>query len=67
MFVGLKTHIRTMHGVGEVEIQGGVLLGDSQLHLHQEDSVVVGVDLVYFSNCDSFISSVSCLLCQPPF
>ena len=20
-----------------------------------------------FSNCDSFISSVSCLLCQPPF
>ena len=24
---------------GEAEIQGEVLLGDSQLHLHQEDSV----------------------------
>ena len=29
-----------LHGVGEAEVQGGqVLLGDSQLHLHQEDSV----------------------------
>ena len=34
---------------GKAEIQGEVLLGDSQLHLHQEDSVVVGEDLVYFS------------------
>ena len=38
-----------LDGVGEAEIQGEVLLGDSQLHLHQEDSVVVGEDLVYFS------------------
>ena len=34
---------------GKAEIQGEVLLGDSQLHLHQEDSVMVGEDLVYFS------------------
>ena len=34
----------------EAQARGGVLLGDSQLHLHQEDSVVVGEDLVYFSD-----------------
>ena len=27
-----------MHGMGKLK-PGGVLLGDSQLHLHQEDSV----------------------------
>ena len=32
---------------GKAEIQGEVLLGNSQLHLHQEDSVMVGEDLVY--------------------
>ena len=30
---------------GKAEIQGEVLLGDYQLHLHQEDSVMVGEDL----------------------
>ena len=43
-----------MDGDGEAEIQGEVLLGDSQLHLHQEDSVVVGEDLVY-SHCDLYL------------
>ena len=35
-----------MHGVGKAEIQGEVLLGDYQLHLHQEDSVMVGEVLI---------------------
>ena len=52
---------------GEVGSRGRVLLGDSQLHLHQEDSVVVGKDLVYSLILTPFINSVSCLLCQPPF
>ena len=52
---------------GKVEIQGEVLLGDYQLHLHQEDSVMVGEDLVYSLILTPFINSVSCLLCQPPF
>ena len=52
---------------GEAEIQGEVLLGDYQLHLHQEDSVMVGEDLVYSLILTPFINSVSCLLCQPPF
>ena len=56
-----------LHGVEEVEIQGEVLLGDYHLHLHQEDSVMVGEDLVYSLILTSFINSVSCLLCQPPF
>ena len=31
-------------------VQGaGLVRGDLQLHLHQEDSVMVGEDLVYFS------------------
>ena len=38
-----------------------------QLHLHQEDSVMVGEDLVYSLILTPFINSVSCLLCQPPF
>ena len=38
-----------------------------QLHLHQEDSVMVGEDLVYSLTVTPFINSVSCLLCQPPF
>ena len=38
-----------------------------QLHLHQEDSVMVGEDLVYSLTVPPFINSVSCLLCQPPF
>ena len=38
-----------------------------QLHLHQEDSVMVGEDLVYSLIVTPFINSVSCLLCQPPF
>merc|ERR1712223_1831902 len=38
-----------------------------QLHLHQEDSVMVGEDLVYSLTVSPFINSVSCLLCQPPF
>ena len=53
---------------GEAEIQGaGLVRGNSQLHLHQEDSVVVGEDLVYSLILTPFINSVSCLLCQPPF
>ena len=52
---------------GKAEIQGEVLLGDYQLHLHQEDSVMVGEDLVYSLILTPFINSVSCLLCQPPF
>ena len=56
-----------LHGVGRAEIQGEVLLGDYQLHLHQEDSVMVGEDLVYSLTVTPFINSVSCLLCQPPF
>ena len=59
--------ISILHGVGKAEIQGEVLLGDYQLHLHQEDSVVVGEDLVYSLILTPFINSVSCLLCQPPF
>ena len=53
--------------MGKAEIQGEVLLGDYQLHLHQEDSVMVGEDLVYSLILTPFINSVSCLLCQPPF
>ena len=30
--------VKPLHGVGKLD-PGGVLLGDSQLHLHQEDSV----------------------------
>ena len=53
---------------GKAEIQGeGLVRGNSQLHLHQEDSVVVGEDLVYSLILTPFINSVSCLLCQPPF
>ena len=59
--------ISILHGVGKAEIQGEVLLGDYQLHLHQEDSVMVGEDLVYSLILTPFINSVSCLLCQPPF
>ena len=36
-----------LHGVGEAEIQGEGLVRYLQLHLHQEDSVMVGEDLVY--------------------
>ena len=28
-----------LHGIGKLKPGGGVLLGDSQLHPHQEDSV----------------------------
>ena len=45
----------------------GVLLGDSQLHPHQEDSVGGGGGSGLFLILTPFISSVSCLLCQPPF
>ena len=33
--------------MGEAEIQGEGLVRYLQLHLHQEDSVMVGEDLVY--------------------
>ena len=56
-----------MHGVGEAEIQGEGPARYLQLHLHQEDSVMVGEDLVYSLILTPFINSVSCLLCQPPF
>ena len=45
----------------------GLVREDPQLHLHQEDSVMVGEDLVYSLILTPFINSVSCLLCQPPF
>ena len=35
----LCRRVKPLDGVGKAEAQGGVLLGDSQLHLHQEDSV----------------------------
>ena len=55
--------------MGGVELcpGGGSCSWDSQLHLHQEDSVMVGEDLVYSLILTPFINSVSCLLCQPPF
>ena len=43
----MMTKIHIAWGGGKAEIQGEVLLGDYQLHLHQEDSVMVGEDLVY--------------------
>ena len=54
-------------GWEELEIQGEGLVRYLQLHLHQEDSVMVGEDLVYSLILTPFINSVSCLLCQPPF
>ena len=54
-------------GWEELEIQGaGGPARYLQLHLHQEDSVVVGEDLVY-SLIVTLLYSVSRLLCQPPF
>ena len=55
-----------MRGVGEARDPGGGLVRYLQLHLHQEDSVMVGEDLVY-SLIVTLLYSVSCLLCQPPF
>ena len=54
-------------GWEKLEIQGEGLVRYLQLHLHQEDSVMVGEDLVYSLTVTPFINSVSCLLCQPPF
>ena len=55
-------------GWEKLEIQGaGGPARYLQLHLHQEDSVMVGEDLVYSLTVTPFINSVSCLLCQPPF
>ena len=54
-------------GLGKLCPGGGSCSWDSQLHLHQEDSVMVGEDLVYSLILTPFINSVSCLLCQPPF
>ena len=60
--------VKPLDGVGEAEIQGaGGPARYLQLHLHQEDSVMVGEDLVYSLILTPFINSVSCLLCQPPF
>ena len=56
-----------MHGVGKLDPGRGSCSWDLQLHLHQEDSVMVGEDLVYSLILTPFINSVSCLLCQPPF
>ena len=39
--------VRPLDGVGRAEIQGEGLVRYLQLHLHQEDSVMVGEDLVY--------------------
>ena len=41
----VTTNITKLHGVGEAEIQGEGLVRYLQLHLHQEDSVMVGEDL----------------------
>ena len=53
--------------VGKTVSFGQVPARYLQLHLHQEDSVMVGEDLVYSLILTPFINSVSCLLCQPPF
>ena len=63
-FVGGLSHCM---GWEKLEIQGEGLVRYLQLHLHQEDSVMVGEDLVYSLTVTPFINSVSCLLCQPPF
>ena len=55
--------MQPLRGVGEAEIQGEGLVRYLQLHLHQEDSVMVGEDLVYSLT----VTLLYCLLCQPPF
>ena len=59
--------MQPLDGVGKLVSRGRVPARYLQLHLHQEDSVMVGEDLVYSLILTPFINSVSCLLCQPPF
>ena len=39
--------MKPLRGVGKARDPGGGLVRYLQLHLHQEDSVMVGEDLVY--------------------
>ena len=48
---------------GKAVSPGRVLFVRSSTHLHQEDSVMVGEDLVYSLT----VTLLYCLLCQPPF
>ena len=59
--------LKPMHGVGKARDPGGGSCSLSSTTSSSRRQCDGGGGSGLFSNCDSFISSVSCLLCQPPF
>merc|ERR1712012_1224471 len=56
-----------LRGVGKARDPGGGSCSLSSTTSSSRRQCDGGGRSGLFSNCDSFISSVSCLLCQPPF